>query len=106
MGPDPGVGVEPDEPSVVAAAVSEDTATETKALMEKLGVRVEVVPAEIVAPEPPTDEDSESAAGPGPSPKASEDVLPQVEKLGQLHDAGVLTDEEFQAKKAELLQRL
>jgi hypothetical protein len=61
--------------------------------------------AKIVAPEPPTDEDSESG-GPEPSSEASEDVLTQIEKLGQLHDAGVLTDEEFDAKKAELLERL
>lgn len=29
-----------------------------------------------------------------------------LEPLGQLHTYGVLTDEEFQQKKAELLQRM
>ena len=30
----------------------------------------------------------------------------QVRKLGELRDEGLLTDEEFSAKKAELLNRL
>lgn len=34
------------------------------------------------------------------------DVVAQIAKLASLHDAGILTDEEFAAKKAELLQRL
>jgi putative oligomerization/nucleic acid binding protein len=34
------------------------------------------------------------------------DVVGQIEKLASLRDAGILTDEEFAAKKAELLKRL
>lgn len=34
------------------------------------------------------------------------DVFDAIAKLGELHGAGVLTDEEFQAKKSELLGRL
>ena len=34
------------------------------------------------------------------------DVMDQLKKLGELRDAGVLTDEEFEVKKAELLSRL
>jgi hypothetical protein len=37
---------------------------------------------------------------------AAPDVLSQVAKLGELHAAGVLTDEEFAAKKADLFSRL
>jgi hypothetical protein len=33
-------------------------------------------------------------------------VLEGLRKLGQLRDAGVLTEEEFAAKKAELLERM
>ncbi len=33
-------------------------------------------------------------------------VADQLRKLGELHDAGVLTDEEFETKKAELLARM
>jgi uncharacterized membrane protein YeaQ/YmgE (transglycosylase-associated protein family) len=37
---------------------------------------------------------------------AAEPVAEQLRKLGELHDAGVLTDEEFETKKAELLARM
>lgn len=34
------------------------------------------------------------------------DVMQQLEQLGKLHDTGVLTDDEFTAKKAELLAQI
>jgi hypothetical protein len=37
---------------------------------------------------------------------AAPDALAQLKQLGELHDAGVLTNEEFETKKAELLKRL
>lgn len=43
---------------------------------------------------------------PAPAPAAQPDLLAQIAKLGELHTAGVLTAEEFQAKKTELLNRL
>jgi hypothetical protein len=49
----------------------------------------------------------------GPAPTASadrpsnaEDPLAQIERLAELHKKGILTQEEFAAKKAELLSRL
>lgn len=45
------------------------------------------------------------AAEPQPAGDAT-DVMAQIKKLGELRDAGVLTEEEFTAKKAELLARL
>ncbi len=35
-----------------------------------------------------------------------QDVTEQIRKLGELHDQGVLTDEEFETKKRELLGKL
>ena len=53
------------------------------------------------------------AASPAPQPQASSapsqghaDIIALLEKLGQLRDAGVLTPEEFAAKKTDLLSRL
>jgi hypothetical protein len=43
------------------------------------------------------------AAGPA---EPSADVLGQIEKLGQLHASGILTDDEFETKKQQLLGRL
>ncbi|WP_454042089.1 SHOCT domain-containing protein [Cellulosimicrobium sp. Marseille-Q8652] len=44
-------------------------------------------------------------AQPAPAPAASggSDLLGQLERLGQLHASGVLTDAEFAAAKAKLL---
>lgn len=42
-----------------------------------------------------------------PTPASSgDDILAQLERLGGLRDAGVLTPDEFEAKKAEMLRRL
>ena len=56
--------------------------------------------AEQAAPPPP-----EYAAPPPPPPAApSEDsTLDQLKQLGDLHNSGVLTDEEFAAQKAKIL---
>lgn len=44
------------------------------------------------------------AAPPAPAPTDSGgDMLEQLEKLGQLHEAGVLTDAEFAEQKARIL---
>jgi hypothetical protein len=41
---------------------------------------------------------------PAQAPPQGEDRLEQLEKLGQLKAAGVLTEEEFQAEKSRLLR--
>ena len=38
--------------------------------------------------------------------KKPEDVMATLEKLGELKTKGILTQEEFDAKKAELLKKL
>jgi len=40
------------------------------------------------------------------SPRTQQEVLSALERLGDLHQKGILTDSEFQSKKAELLGRL
>ena len=45
-------------------------------------------------------------ASPKPPQGSSEDVFARLERLAGLHKKGVLTDEEFAAKKAELLDRI
>lgn len=42
----------------------------------------------------------------GNSSNSSSDVISAIERLGQLRERGILTDAEFNAKKAELLSRL
>jgi len=48
----------------------------------------------------------EQAAAPAPAPVAAApavDPIQQLKELGQLHEQGVLTDEEFAVQKAKLL---
>jgi Short C-terminal domain len=40
---------------------------------------------------------------PAPAAPAESDMISQLKQLGELHDSGVLTDEEFAAQKAKLL---
>lgn len=47
-----------------------------------------------------------AAAPAAPAAPSSDEVLAQLEKLGKLRDAGIVTPAEFDAKKAELLARL
>lgn len=52
---------------------------------------------------------STAAALPGAATQegtSSDDIMKKIRQLGDLHDAGVLTDDEFSRKKAELLARL
>lgn len=63
---------------------------------------VDVIRARIApgADAPPPAAPAEPAAAAGP------DLIDQIKRLGELHDAGILTDEEFSTKKAELLARM
>jgi hypothetical protein len=38
-----------------------------------------------------------------PAPEAAPDPIEQLKQLGQLHEQGILTDEEFAAQKAKIL---
>lgn len=48
----------------------------------------------------------EAPEQPQQTSNVNEDPMQQLEKLGKLHESGVLTDEEFSTKKAELLKQL
>jgi hypothetical protein len=66
------------------------------------------------APSPPQWETQPSIPSPAYTPRATSSSAPQsqdeilsaLERLGNLHQKGVLSDAEFNAKKAELLARL
>ncbi len=48
-------------------------------------------------------EDAEQPAQQVSAAPAQDDQMAQLEKLGQLHTDGILTDEEFAAKKKQIL---
>lgn len=53
-----------------------------------------------------TAQSSSPAVSPQPGSPTQEDVAALLEKLASLREKGILTEEEFQKKKAELLSRL
>ncbi len=52
------------------------------------------------APPPPP---APAPAAPAPAAPSMDDKMAELEKLGRLHESGVLTDEEFAAEKAKIL---
>lgn len=60
--------------------------------------RLSGLETETYAPPPPP-----AAAPPPGAGGLSEDTIARLQQLGQLHDEGILTDEEFAAQKARLL---
>jgi len=54
----------------------------------------------------PAPEAAGAAAAAAPAGVKPEDVMATLEKLGDLKAKGILTQEEFDAKKAELLKKL
>jgi hypothetical protein len=45
-------------------------------------------------------------AAPAAAPPAAEDPIQKLKELGQLHDQGILTDEEFAAQKEKVLGQM
>jgi hypothetical protein len=64
----------------------------------------QAVPTATPAPQAPAP--APVAPAPVPAAPAGPSIMDQIAQLGQLHDAGILTDEEFAAKKADLLAKL
>ncbi|MGR8010727.1 DUF4429 domain-containing protein [Streptomyces hypolithicus] len=55
---------------------------------------------------PPTDAPPIETPPPAPGRRAPADIAERIRHLGDLHQAGLVTDDEFTAKKAELLAEL
>ncbi len=60
-------------------------------------------------PAGPASPSASSAPPPAPPPAAADNssaIFTNIKRLAELHEAGILTDDEFQTKKTELLSRL
>ena len=74
---------------IVAKGLSKDEADSAKKLLDQLIAESRTQTVTLNAP-PPT----------------APDIPDQIKKLGELRDAGILSSDEFEAKKAELLSRM
>ena len=86
-----------DDPPSEVSGLSPDAAENLATELVDIGVEIDG-PVEHLTP---TDE-----SGAAESPSADDDPTEVLRKLGDLRDAGVLTEKEFAAKKAELLDRI
>lgn len=80
------------------AVIKQIVKTDLKHLADALRTRIHAGSAPPPPPPVPAPPSAPAAGAP--------DVMEQLRKLGELHSLGVLTDEEFAAKKTELLSRL
>ncbi len=71
---------------------SKDKYSDAELLVEKINQKIKLV--------------KNNNAAPSNSTSNNPDILEQISKLASLKDAGVLTEEEFNQKKADLLLRL
>jgi hypothetical protein len=66
-----------------------------------------VQPAPSAPPPPPLQNMASSPPNQfGPSPAQHDEIVALIEKLADLHKKCILTDSEYESKKAELLSRL
>jgi len=95
-----GVG-RPAQPRLVNTAARTAVVVGTASAVSNKAATNQAAKAQAAAPAPPA---AEVAAAAAPAPAAlSDDVYEQLKKLGELREAGILTDAEFDAKKAQIL---
>jgi hypothetical protein len=98
-----GVG-RPAQPSLVNTAARTAVVVGTASAVSNKAAANQAAKAQSAAPAPPA---ADVAAAPAPASDApaalSDDVYDQLKKLGELREAGILTDAEFDAKKAQIL---
>jgi hypothetical protein len=91
----------PAQPSLVNTAARTAVVVGTASAVSNKAASNQAAKAQAAAAAP--------AAQPVPVPAAqpeaalSDDVYEQLKKLGELREAGILTDDEFQAKKTQIL---
>jgi hypothetical protein len=95
-----GVG-RPAQPSLVNTAARTAVVVGTASAVSNKAASNQAAKAQAAAPAP----DVAPAGAPAPAAPAalSDDVYDQLKKLGELREAGILTDAEFDAKKAQIL---
>lgn len=98
-----GVG-RPAQPSLVNTAARTAVVVGTASAVSNKAASNQAAKAQAAAPPPPAPAPAETAPAASGAPAGlSDDVYEQLKKLGELREAGILTDEEFQAKKTQIL---
>ncbi len=96
-----GVG-RPAQPSLVNTAARTAVVVGTASAVSNKAASNQAAKAQAAAP-PAADVAAAAAPVPDAPAALSDDVYEQLKKLGELREAGILTDAEFDAKKAQIL---
>lgn len=96
-----GIG-RPAQPSLVNTAARTAVVVGTASAVSNKAASNQAAKAQAAAPAPAPDAAAPVAAS-TPEAALSDDVYDQLKKLGELREAGILTDDEFQAKKTQIL---
>ncbi|MBK9178725.1 MAG: SHOCT domain-containing protein [Acidimicrobiales bacterium] len=98
-----GVG-RPAQPSLVNTAARTAVVVGTASAVSNKAASNQAAKAQAAAPAPQAPQVAPTGAPATAAPAAlSDDVYDQLRKLGELREAGILTDDEFQAKKTQIL---
>lgn len=92
-----GVG-RPAQPSLVNTAARTAVVVGTASAVSNKAAANQAAKAQAAAPAPPAPD-----VAPAAPAALSDDVYDQLKKLGELREAGILTDAEFDAKKTQIL---
>jgi hypothetical protein len=101
--------VRPMRPSLVgtvartAVIAGTATAVSGKVAANQAAKAQAAAPPPAAAPAPPAAPPVAEAPAAPAAGGLTDELIEQLKKLGELRDAGILTDEEFQAKKTQLL---
>jgi hypothetical protein len=97
-----GIG-RPAQPSLVNTAARTAVVVGTASAVSNKAASNQAAKAQAAAPQPAPEVAPVSAPAPAEQAALSDDVYDQLKKLGELREAGILTDDEFQAKKTQIL---
>jgi type II secretory pathway component PulM len=97
-----GIG-RPAQPSLVNTAARTAVVVGTASAVSNKAASNQAAKAQAATPAPPGPETAPVVSAPAAQASLSDDVYEQLKKLGELRDAGILTDDEFQAKKTQIL---
>jgi hypothetical protein len=96
-----GIG-RPAQPSLVNTAARTAVVVGTASAVSNKAASNQAAKAQAAAP-PAADVAAAAAPAPDAPAALSDDVYEQLKKLGELREVGILTDDEFQAKKTQIL---
>ncbi|NEW38110.1 SHOCT domain-containing protein [Nocardia cyriacigeorgica] len=83
--------------TAVVSGTARATANAVDRRSQRRAAESQAYTAQQQAPPPPP------TPTPPPTPSGSDDLVAKLQQLGQLHDSGVLSDDEFAAAKRQLL---